>query len=91
VASAFVRARHAALGVEKVLPASALPYLAGWERIGETTPAEPKAAESEPAERVLSGSTSDEPAGEPDRAPRAKPVTSGSTPVGRPTRTPKES
>jgi hypothetical protein len=81
----FVRARNEALDTETVLPASALPYLAGWTRIED----DPAPATPGPAGEVAT--PTDEPDAGGDAAPAAEPATPGSTPVGRPTRKPKES
>jgi hypothetical protein len=92
----FVRARNEELGVEKVLPRSALPYLAGWEAVDADAPTEPVPPEvpdaGAPSLQVPSPPPpSDEPSGSDTAAPVDEPVTPGSTPVGRPTRKPKES
>jgi hypothetical protein len=87
VAAQFVRARNESLGVEKVLPASALPYLAGWRAIDPAPEAEPA---PDMAEATADPAPDDEPVADAT-APAAEPVTPGSTPVGRPTRKPKES
>jgi hypothetical protein len=79
MATEFVRARNEALDAETVLPASALPYLDGWERVSDDPqPADAPAAVAPPAP--------DEPAA--DAAVSVESAPPGATPVGRPTRTP---
>lgn len=103
MATEFIRARNAELDAEKVLPRTALPYLAGWEAVEPDGPAEPQRdaqlptpagdpevpAAPQPDAQPTAAPTPDEPTGE--TAAPDEPVTPGSTPVGRPTRKPKES